>query len=664
MWLEQVIVAILVLQVSGAQNLMGKQSGYMGYFRVTLDDLVQNTTNEIGTNCRRHLNYYRKGLEMHRTWALQMFDATSKLQSGIGFGNTADLGSFKECIKINRRINYSEYIRGRYCLGETSLNLNGIASLNASLTLQLASCLPHTCTSSDASIIYTYFDLNITFPKKLCQTILDQEDLRFGVAEYCGIAFFAIFAVIITISTTYDIYLYTSESQTKHSILVAFSVLKNGKKLIAIENNAKQITCINGIRVISTLWIILDHRYSIQFSFPLWNNFYKDAWRLSAGNMFMLNAPMAVDTFFLLSGTVVTYVYLWSAEKTRSFPFFKFYLHRFLRLTPVLAAVIIFIVTLLRHVSSGPLWTSTINTQLIEGCEKFWWKTLLYIQNYGQESTMCIPHGWYLSADMQLFVVSPIFLLALSRWPKRTMCGIIALTVCNIIACFLLGWFLELNAIMQGNVDFEKQMIYVWQYYFPAYTRAAPWLIGIILGYYLYLSKKEKRTLPMKAVVVVWILSLVVICAIVFGGHGLLTSEYHKPINSVYFALVRPAWALVISGVIFTCANNYGGPVNWFLSLPIFEVLSRFTYTLYIVHYIVIYILTSQMRTTIFFNNLEAMHQFWGDFAFTLFVSAFLTLTFELPVMEIEKIIFTKKRSESTMTLEEGASAVERPPRP
>ncbi|XP_031334569.1 O-acyltransferase like protein-like isoform X2 [Photinus pyralis] len=640
----------VVIFVSGVLNskVSGEPSGYLKYVLDILGDVVQNETNGIGIKCRRHLDYYQTGLETNRFWALQMFDATSKLPSGIGTGNTADLGSFEECIEVNQRIDSSNSLRGRYCFGETSMNLKEI---NATITLKLASCLPDSCSTADASTIYKYFGLNISFPENLCQTFADRDKLRFGISEYCGVVFFGIFALVIAASTTYDIYLYTTESQVKHQALVAFSILKNGKKLIAIENNAKQITCMNGIRVISTMWIILDHRYSVQFYFPLWNNFYKETWTRSAGNMFMINAQMAVDTFFLLSGILVTYVYLWSAEKSTSFHIFKFYLHRFLRLTPVLVAVIVFIVTLLRQFASGPLWSSMIHSQLIEGCEKYWWKTLLYIQNYDRTPSMCIPHGWYLSADMQLFVISPIFLLALSRWPKRTLYGIVALIVCNIVGCFLLGWFFELNGIMQGNVDFEKQMVFVWQYYFPAYTRAAPWLIGIILGYYLYLSKKKRYELS-TIVAILCILSLMVMCAIVFGGHNLITSEYRRVLNAIYIALVRPAWALAVAAVIFTCANGYAGPVNWFLSLPIFEVLSRFTYTLYVVHYIVIFVLTSQMRTTVLFRNLEAMHQFWGDFAFTLFVATLVTLAFELPAIEIEKIIFAKKRTESTMTLE------------
>ncbi|XP_031343061.1 nose resistant to fluoxetine protein 6-like [Photinus pyralis] len=423
---EYVLVVILVSGVSNSK-VSGEPLGYLKYVLDILGDVVQNETNGIGINCRRHMDYYQAGLKTNRLWAFQMFDAASKLPSGIGAGHTVDLGSFEECLEVIQRIDSSDSFRGRYCLGETNINLKKI---NATVPLKLASCLPESCSTTDVSTVYKYFGFNFSFPDNLCQTIADREKLRFGLSEYCGVAFFAIFALVIFASTIYDIYLYITESQVKHRALVAFSILKNGKQLIAIENNAKQITCMNGIRVISTMWIILEHRYYIPLSyFPLWNNFYKETWKQSAGNMLMINVPMAVDTFFVLSGSLVSYVYLWSAEKSTSFHIFKFYLHRFLRLTPVLVAVIIFIVTLLRQLASGPLWSSMVESHLIDGCEKYWWKALLYIQNYGQTPSLCISPSWYLSVDMQLYVVSPIFLLALSRWPKRTIYGIVALIV-------------------------------------------------------------------------------------------------------------------------------------------------------------------------------------------------------------------------------------------
>lgn len=57
------------------------------------------------------------------------------------------------------------------------------------------------------------------------------------------------------------------------------------------------------------------------------------------------------------------------------------YLHRFLRLTPLLAAAILISLSILQYATSGPRWPILLHTTR-SMCEENWWKTLLYVQNY------------------------------------------------------------------------------------------------------------------------------------------------------------------------------------------------------------------------------------------------------------------------------------------
>lgn len=58
-----------------------------------------------------------------------------------------------------------------------------------------------------------------------------------------------------------------------------------------------------------------------------------------------------------------------------------FYLHRYLRLTPLLAISFLVSMSLLRFVGNGPVWPLTLDF-LSKSCERYWWSTLLYVQNY------------------------------------------------------------------------------------------------------------------------------------------------------------------------------------------------------------------------------------------------------------------------------------------
>lgn len=59
---------------------------------------------------------------------------------------------------------------------------------------------------------------------------------------------------------------------------------------------------------------------------------------------------------------------------------FSFYGHRYLRLTPAFAALILLFSTLMKYGGGGPIF-ATFN-ELQQDCADYWWTSLLYVQNY------------------------------------------------------------------------------------------------------------------------------------------------------------------------------------------------------------------------------------------------------------------------------------------
>lgn len=132
-----------------------------------------------------------------------------------------------------------------------------------------------------------------------------------------------------------------------------------------------------------------------------------------------------------------------------------------------------------------------------------------------------------------------------------------------------------------------------------------------------------------------WTLSLTVLTTCVFAGHNLLTDDYQRWVHSVYITFVRPSWALALSWVIFACIFGYGGPVDWFLSLPVFQIVSRLTYSMYIVHLTIIVIVLSNTKTPLYFNNfylvrfyslifLDFKYNFFSNFYNVVLYSSYL----------------------------------------
>ena len=80
------------------------------------------------------------------------------------------------------------------------------------------------------------------------------------------------------------------------------------------------------------------------------------------------------------SGLLVAYVSFRHMEKKRGqLPLFKYYFHRFWRLTPTYMFVLLFYMKLRGFLGEGPMWFTWQSTTL---CDKYWWTNLLYINNF------------------------------------------------------------------------------------------------------------------------------------------------------------------------------------------------------------------------------------------------------------------------------------------
>ncbi|GFY55368.1 hypothetical protein TNIN_374681 [Trichonephila inaurata madagascariensis] len=118
---------------------------------------------------------------------------------------------------------------------------------------------------------------------------------------------------------------------------------------------------------------------------------------------------------FFFSGFLVAYLFFQQSAKNKGIPWLYFYIHRFIRLTPVYMIVLAFYTSLSGYLGSGPVWTVP-NTD--PNCHSNWWWNFLYINNLQPAADACAGWFWYLANDMQFYVISPLFLVTLWRWPK------------------------------------------------------------------------------------------------------------------------------------------------------------------------------------------------------------------------------------------------------
>ncbi|KAG8173883.1 hypothetical protein JTE90_020463, partial [Oedothorax gibbosus] len=618
-------------------------------------------------------------------------DSFGKPETGLLQGNLNWLGDFKECTDVYAPP-FNDTIgdfHGQYCTLTATARLG-----NLSLPISIGTCLPDSCHS------YEQLNKHTALPQNIKESIFTDIKLtclpqfqNLTAAAICVIVLISIFIVLALIGSLITIYenfaikgtsklvtlnntksINLNEVDTKKNPTYAengvpelknsttftklpasiecvqpffncFCIITNGTKLLDTTESEGQLPCLHGIRFLSLSWVIICHTYgfgivyvrSVKEVLPMVDNY---------PFQIIFNGFYAVDSFFLLSGFLLAYIFFEAASKNDGkVPWLYFYIHRYIRLTPVYMIVIGFWATLYPLMGSGPFWTMP---QTDPGCINNWWRNVLYINNFYDKTDLCLGWSWYLANDMQFFVISPLFLIALWRWPKVGYSILGCFMTASTIVIFVISYQNKLAAGLEGILVADNPLEYMngtWLEYFrliyeKPYGRISPYVIGIGLAYYL--CKRKQNNSGENSLITLslgWLIASSITLTCTF-------SLYHRHLsnleNSIYNAFNRTCFSLGLAWVMYVCITGQGGIVNRILSIKLFISLSRLTYCAYLIHPIVMYIYYFSLKSLFDFSHLKFVILYFG-FLVLSYSAAFITsLLFESPIIRLDKLVRKK----------------------
>ncbi|PVD35697.1 hypothetical protein C0Q70_02660 [Pomacea canaliculata] len=433
------------------------------------------------------------------------------------------------------------------------------------------------------------------------------------------------------------------------------TVATNGLKIYANHEPVEQkivrsrgqgdLSCLHGIRVITITWVILGHCFAMPTTATA-NTVGNTAavltmpqdWTMAP----LVSGTLSVDTFFLLSGCLTSYLFLRQAQKAGGITcrnMILYYVHRFWRLTPLYMVAIIFYAGIMPYLMSGPYDNS--QTIALQNCKKYWWANILYVNNLVDIAKLCMGWSWYLSDDMQFYVIAPLMLVPWA-FGKRTI-GIlfcVALIIVHIVTnpIFITRDNLQL---IYGNAQTE----YMKEVYFPPWTRVAPFAIGVLLGYILH-STGCKYKMQKLLVLLGWLVATAVGLVAVYtqfdnikGLDKTLHLTWDSNQFAVYETLSRPAWACAVAWVILACCTEHGGFVNTFLSWRGWAPLSRLTYGAYLFHLTTFYVILGNKIAPFHLSSWTVAELTISVTVLTYMVSFVFSLLVESPTLGLEKAL-------------------------
>lgn len=321
------------------------------------------------------------------------------------------------------------------------------------------------------------------------------------------------------------------------------------------------------------------------------------------------------------------------------------YIKRYIRLTIPLAAGIVFTLGLLTQFSDGPFWRITTAQAAFKHCEKNWWSTLLYIGNIATPGKLCFGHSWYLMADMQLYILSPIILYPL--WKLRNRCKaavalILVLTSISIIYIFVIMMKMELRtAFVDKSAGYKDALVHT-----MTVGRSGSWMMGILVGYILHMLEGKNVKLSRETISLGWSLIVVTAFGLIFAQYPLQQEGYQNnslAADASYEALKGLAWCSMMTWVIVSTHLSKGNIFKSFLSLPFWIPISKLSFCLYLMHVPVQAMFLSSMRTPGYFSLVRVLFQFFGDFGAS-FIAAFVwAMVFEYPTLRLIAIASNRR---------------------
>nr|XP_023684478.1 O-acyltransferase like protein-like [Paramormyrops kingsleyae] len=418
-----------------------------------------------------------------------------------------------------------------------------------------------------------------------------------------------------------------------YDCLQSFSLQRTTAGVLNTASNGQSYLCLNGIRILSLLWIISGH--SVQLS--VWNNIdndkrWKEAVEKNPLYIFSFSGPvyLAVDTFLLLGGLLSAKSLLASIEATddKLSPALvaKFLFKRFKRVQPLQLFIVCLVIGLFSVIPKGPFWV-IVEDQILS-CKTYWWSNLLLINNLLDISDVCAPWTWYLSIDFQFFISTPllIFIYRLNKYALLAVASFFLVTSC--LSSALLTTLLHLPVHQPTTQDYETYFQY---YYNKPYTRYGPYLVGILVG--IFMKTKQCNLLNHKwKVAVGWASCLSIMALLVGLAYALRGVPSHPSVpHSLYQGLHRTLWAMSVAWIILACEEGYGGLVNRILSLNMWIPLSNISFACYLIHPVLIILYNGKQETAIHYTDLNFFYLFMGHTALTVTSGYILTVLIERP---------------------------------
>ncbi|KAH1022512.1 hypothetical protein HUJ04_011905 [Dendroctonus ponderosae] len=619
-------------------------------------DLFWNVSS-ISSACQRDYQRFWDGAFRNELDSLKLFDASAKPPSGLLSGNINQFGDFEECLQVPRAQyclalidleplwkkplhQYKDLIHSHFSITESfddpSHRVPGFSFVRWGF------CIPRSCKVEDLeNALEVKIGVRTKVKPGMCQTWgLSPRTWTFG--DYLARAYFVSLVIAALIGTAlgkkHAIFLQKHAKALQ--FLKCFDFQENFRQLTERPANRNEYKSVHGVRFFSALALIMAHKTMAL----LYNPYINKAWMAESQAMrwsvIGRNAIIYTDCFLLVSGLLNAKSLFGELEKSGVIRYKAKLYSRLVRIVPGLLTVILFCTYILPDLGSGPLWPMVVDHHA-ELCKQYMWRNLLFVHNYFGFERMCLTHTHQVGIDMQLFLVSPVFIYALWRNQRLGLWLIGGLSAISSILRFYYTFSYQLSHVVHFGIPISRMFNTADLSYILPTHRASIYFLGVLLA---WLLRRPPKTFSRKKLHLVWGLMYTVGLITWFGPSFMCVKgyQYHSLESALYSTFYPYTWGIAIAWIIYSTECGFGSCFGPLLTWKYFQIFTKISYGVYLIQFpVFFYNVGSTRHAGEFHSHLVFPLQ---EIVVIVGLSTVLTLLVEMPSQNLHTLAMSRKK--------------------
>ncbi|XP_075987697.1 nose resistant to fluoxetine protein 6-like [Anticarsia gemmatalis] len=632
-----------------------------------IEELEDQTWPQDGTQCLKDTLFILNSVKNQTLWAVWIWNSIQN-PTGVFYASKHSLGHYDQCMQAPA-LAQDPKISTQYCLANVKLTdgvqrkgdgrINVFGGTDEFLRTNTPQgqdhnlitwgvCLPSSCNPATATKVFkAIYDINPIAAAEPGITIdscqLSGQETVYSFQFYL---FFAILASLISLVILSSIYLHYNNEDTQLSrVAYSFSIVRNWSSFI--KTTGEEIPVLSFTKAVVVIVTTCTHAIVFAVMAGVGNgtdfdHLIRPKTHLIGNLVQHIDLP-AVENFFIISGLLVMKGLM---EKKRN-PFVAL-LQRYIRLVGSLSFLIFYTIAVSKYTGDGPLWQRSIVKET-KICEKNWIWSLLMVNNYVNNDAICQVVTWYVPCDYQLAVLGTV-LYCIWQWNKKV--GKITTVVAGILALVIPGivtYFKRIPGILlydiEAMVDPRSNLVYL-ETYTKSYNRAGPYLMGMGMGYILmkYRPAKYRGIISKEWSYIGFTAATILALKVWSSASDWCFGDYNAWNSAIYAAFNRNIWALATCMCI--AITEYGDvpKIRTIISWPVFVILSRLAYGVYMVHSLIMQRNFMSQRSPMHYDIFTLVIDGIGVMTASAILAVLLWLFVEAPLANLTNLLLLPRR--------------------